>query len=691
MIKMLSPRSESPHWLLLRPGLLPALVMVLATPCFSAWSQAQDSLQGAFTRTEQREPCANFEANRKPLFGDLHVHTSYSFDSYLSSQRRDPRDAYRYARGEAIILPDANGEQSVRAKIGRPLDFTAITDHAEFFGQINVCTLDSGKLGYWWPHCAMTRAQNIWLQLLAANWWTDLGGQLEDPPDKSFACSLSDCDEANSETWQSTQQAAEEHYDRSAACEFTTFVAYEYTEAFDQNNMHRNVIFRNSTVTDSPVSVYDTGYDSFPSLWRQLRERCTDLDNGCDVMSIPHNSNLSGGRMFNDPGSAQELENRLFFEPVVELVQHKGASECRYDRLRGMGLDTVDEQCDFEQIAADNLNMLGSVHGEVRTDRANTVPLENFARRNMVRNALKDGLVLEDELGTNPFVMGFIGSTDTHSAAPGSAEEDNYVGHLGRRDAQYNNVQDHFYSNPGGHAVVWAEENSRDSIFEAIRRKETYATSGTRPTVRFFAGDLDENLCESPEMIGQAYAQGVPMGGEIGRKEQPPRFMVSVQKDPGTRLSPGTDLQRLQIIKGWVDSAGETHEKVFDIAGDADNGATVDPETCARVGRGMQQACKVWQDPEFEADQDSFYYVRVLENPSCRWSTLQCQASGVNPFAENCAAQAKTATAKAQEAGASGDVFGKCCTNPATESFYSPILQERAWSSPIWYKSVSGT
>ena len=186
------------------------------------------------------------------------------------------------------------------------------------------------------------------------------GGQLEDPPEKSFACTLSDCDAVDAETWQRTRQAAEENYDRSAACEFTTFVGYEYTEAFDQNNMHRNVIFRNATVTDSPVSVYDTGYDSFPSLWRQLRERCTDLDNGCDVMAIPHNSNLSRGRMFRDPESSEELENRLFFEPVVELVQHKGASECRYDRLRGMGLDTVDEQCDFEQIAADNLNMLGS-------------------------------------------------------------------------------------------------------------------------------------------------------------------------------------------------------------------------------------------------------------------------------------------------------------------------------------------
>jgi len=658
---------------------------------FTVGALAADAGAAPFERTEQREPCTAYEPNRRPLFGDLHVHTSYSFDSYLSSQRRDPWDAYRYAKGEAIILPDANGEQKVHAKIGRPLDFTSVTDHAEFFGQINICSQDASKLGYWWPHCMMTRAQNIWLQLLAANWWTDLGGQLDNPPEKSFACSLSDCDEADAQTWHRTQQAAEENYDRSAECSFTTFVGYEYTEAFDQNNMHRNVIFRNTVVTDKPISVYDTGRDSFPSLWQQLRNNCTDLDNGCDVMAIPHNSNLSGGLMFRDPQSEQELQDRLLFEPVVELVQHKGASECRYDRLRGLGLDTTDEACDFEQIAADNLNMLGSVHGEVRTDRANAVPLEKFARRNMVRNALKDGLVLQDKLGTNPFVMGFIGSTDTHSAAPGSAEEDNYVGHLGRRDAQYNNVQDHFYSNPGGHAVVWAEENSRDSIFQAIRRKETYATSGTRPIVRFFAGDLDADLCDSPDMIDRAYAQGVPMGGNItaAGNGNPPRFLVNAQKDSGTLQSPGTDLQRVQIIKGWVDDAGQTHEKVFDIAGDANNGAGIDPQSCGRVGRGMQQSCTTWQDPQFQADEDAFYYVRVLENPTCRWSTLQCQAAGVNPFSDQCAEQAATATASAHDNGASGDVFGKCCIDPAQEAFYSPTIQERAWSSPIWYRARS--
>ncbi len=670
-----------------RPWLAKIERVALALLALSLPTQGQQA--PPFERTEQRTPCADYDALKKPLFGDLHVHTSYSFDSYISSQRNDPWDAYRYARGEPITLPGAEAEQTVTARIGRPLDFAAVTDHAEFLGQIHVCTMDPGKAGYWWPHCIMTRSSNLWVQLLAANWWTDLGGQLDNEPAKSFACNLSDCDEGGAALWRNTQQAAEDNYDRSSACSFTSFVAYEYTEAFDQNNMHRNVIFRNEKVVETPVSVYDTGKESFPALWEQLRKRCTDLDTGCEVIAIPHNSNLSGGLMFRDPQSKQELEDRLFFEPVVEITQHKGASECRFDRLAGRGLLTEDELCDYEQVVSDNLNMLGSVNGELRTERASAVPLEDFGARNMVRNALKDGLMLEQRDGANPFVMGFIGSTDSHSAAPGSAEENNFVGHLGRRDAEYRNVQDHFFSNPGGHAVVWAEENSRDAIYAAIKRRETYATSGTRPVVRFFGGsEVAENLCEADDMIARAYRQGVPMGGEFSGSPgaASPRFLVSAQKDPGDANYPGTDLQRLQIIKGWVDAGGQTHEKVYDVAGDKNNGAGVDPDNCATVGRGAGQLCAVWQDPDFEADRSAFYYLRVVENPSCRWSTLHCQAAGVNPFATDCAARADAASERARDSlGASGDVYGKCCLDPGQQPFYSPVQQERAWTSPIWY------
>ena len=644
----------------------------------------------SFERTETREECNHYVATRQPLFGDLHVHTSYSFDSYVSSQRNDPWDAYRYARGEPIFVPDADGDPTVIARIGRPLDFTAVTDHAEFLGAMNVCTEDASRAGYWWPHCAMTRASEFWVQLMAANSWTKLGGQLDDGPVQSPACLLSDCRGAGADVWQRIQQAAEDHYDRTSACSFTTFVGYEFTDAPNQRNMHRNVIFRNANVTEMPISVYDVGRSNFTGLWQELRSQCLDTENGCDVLAIPHNPNLSGGLMFRDPKTPRELADRLALEPVVEITQHKGSSECRFDRLAGRGLFTEDELCDFEQVVSDNLTMLGSVHGRVRTSDAAAVPIDEFGKRNMLRNVLKAGLELEQQLGANPFVMGFIGSTDTHTATPGATEEDNYVGHLGRRDSEYRNVQDHFFSNPGGHAVVWAEENSRDSIFAAIRRKETYATSGTRPVVRFFAGPaINENLCQSTDMIDEAYARGVPMGSEfhLGQDAGEPKFLLSALKDPGTAVSGGTDLQRIQVIKGWVDAEGNAHEKVFDVAGDADNGASVDSESCATTGTGFSQLCTVWQDPDFDRSQNAFYYARVLENPTCRWSTLQCQAAGVNPLADNCSAQAAAASQVARESGAEGEAWEKCCIDPASEPFYSPIIQERAWTSPIWYRS----
>jgi hypothetical protein len=666
---------------------------IIAALCLLIAGPTATAQELGFAETEERERCAHHDSLRQPFFGDLHVHTSLSFDSYISSQRNTPADAYRYARGEAIALPDEDGEPNVRAQIQRPLDFASITDHAEYLGPVRICTGDPWKLGYWWPHCVMTRASHFWTQLLAAAWWTSLGGISGDGHDDSFACTLSDCESAADDAWREIQDTAEAAYDRSAECRFTSFVGYEYTDAPDARNLHRNVIFRNANVPATATSSYDTGSNNFPVLWERLDAECLEAGTGCDVISIPHNSNLSGGLMFRDPLTPAEATDRLRFEPVIELTQHKGSSECRFDRLAGRGLDTRDELCDFEQVVTDNLTMLGSVHGVVRTEQAAAVPLDAFGRRNMVRNALKDGLALGQTSGINPFQMGFIGSTDSHSATPGSAEEDNYVGHLGRRDAGYRNVQDHFFSHPGGHAVVWAEENSRDSIFEAIRRKETYATSGTRPLVRFFGGNLPSDLCNQADAVALAYAAGVPMGGNLegSASQAPPRFYVSAAKDPGLPGNPGTDLQRIQIVKGWVDADGAVFERVFDVAGNAENGAGVDPETCARIGRGAASLCAVFEDPGFDASQPAFYYARVLENPTCRWSTLQCRAAGVNPFSDSCGEEASAATTAAQARGAEGDVYGKCCLDPAAEPFYTPVIQERAWTSPIWVTPSSET
>lgn len=647
----------------------------------------------AFERTEQREDCANYTELKQPFFGDLHVHTRYSFDSYVSRQLNDPWGAYGYAKGEAITLPDANGEQVVVAQISKPLDFTSVTDHSEFLGEMNICSNDSSVLAYWAPHCIMTRMDNFYVRLVASEYWVKLGvAGDEAEKERSYVCSIpgKGCEAGAAEYWANIQQAAEDHYDRSSDCNFTTFVGYEYTDAPEFNNLHRNVIFRNDNVTEMPISTYDTGGYQFPKLWEALREQCIEGQENCDVISIPHNPNLAGGLMFRDPLTKEEEQDRLFFEPVIELTQHKSASECRYDRLAGVGVGTEDELCTFEQNRTDNLQSLAYLFGELQIEGGAPVPIDQFARRNMIRNVLKDGLALEESTGVNPFVMGFIGSTDTHSATPGGAEEDSYVGHLGQRDAGYRNVQDHFEDNPGGHAVVWAEENSRDAIFEGMRRKETYATSGTRPVVRFFGGyDYDENLCQSGELVEQGYAGGVPMGGDLtaAPADANPRFAVMAMKDPGVPGRPGNDLQRIQIVKGWLDAEGNTHESVIDVAGNADNGAGVDPNTCQPTGAGAKSLCTVWEDENFDPEQRAFYYVRVLENPSCRWSTLQCQAAGVNPFADNCAEQADAMTAMLQdEQGAIGDVYGRCCQKEEEQPFYSPVIQERAWTSPIWYR-----
>jgi hypothetical protein len=668
-----------------RSGLASALVLV-AGAVLVLVAGAPAAL--AFEVTEEREPCEHRDLLRRPLFGDLHVHTSYSFDSYTSSQRNDPWAAYGFAKGDPIQLPDLDGDATVTMRLRRPLDFASITDHSEFLGEMSVCTGSWTSLGWWMPLCFMTRSNIFIVQLLAASGWADRVAEDADPKTRAAVCRWfpETCAEGMATFWGGLQKAAEAYYDRSSSCRFTSFVGYEYTDTPGFDNLHRNVIFRNERVPEVPISSYDTGARNFPLLWELLRERCIDAGEGCDVLSIPHNSNLSGGLMFLDPETRQQAEDRLFFEPVVELIQHKAASECRFDRQLGRGLDTADELCTFEQNKTDNLSSLGILFGEVQTDRGMPVPLDAFGRRNMVRNALKDGLALERSSGLNPFRMGFIGSTDTHSAIPGGTEEEDYVGHLGRRDAGYRNVQDHFQDNPGGLAVVWAEENSRDAIFEGLRRREAYATSGTRPVLRFFGGfGLDESLCTDPDAIAKAYAQGVPMGGVIeAQDDAAARFFVSVLKDPGTEASPGTDLQRVQVVKGWIDAAGNTHEAVLDVAGDAANGAGIDPQSCAPVGRGASELCTVWEDPDYDASAAGFYYARVLENPTCRWSTRQCIAAGVNPFAPDCAAQAEAATAAAVDEGAVGDVFGACCSSEETEPFVERVIQERAWSSPIW-------
>ena len=643
------------------------------------------SLLGSLSAQSSEAPCAVSSDTKLPFFGDLHIHTRYSFDSYLSNQKNDPDGAYEYAKGRVITLPNAYGDQTVSAQIDRPIDFAAVTDHGQFLGEVALCDSHWSQAAWWAPVCLMSRAQNLWIQLYAASLWTVSGGMEGKAPERGMVCALGDCEASALSVWGDIQAAAERHYDRSEDCSFTTFVGYEYTQGQEMANLHRNVIFRNEAVTARPISVFETE-SSVPELWRQLRTQCLDADGQCDVMAIPHNPNLGGGLMFPDPASEQEAIDRLEIEPLVELVQHKGASECRFDRLAGVGIDTEDELCAFEQIPSDNLAMLGSVNGKMWSDRGLPVDVTNFHRRNMMRNVLKDGLALEQASGVNPFKQGFIGSTDTHTATSGGAMEKNYVGHLGSRDATFRNLQDHFVSNPGGLAVVWAEENRRDAIFNAMRGRETYATSGTRPIVRFFAGDYETDLCDDPQALEKAYASGVPMGGILIRTpdDSAPRFFISAQRDHGTELHPANPLERIQIIKGWVRADGTTHERVVDVLGSETEGLGVDMNSCAATAAGHASLCSVWEDPDYSEGESAFYYARILETPSCRWSTLQCQAANVNPFSESCSTQADIANQLANAQGNSGDLYGICCTNPERDPFYSPTIRERAWTSPIW-------
>jgi hypothetical protein len=337
----------------------------------------------------------------------------------------------------------------------------------------------------------------------------------------------------------------------------------------------------------------------------------------------------------------------------------------------GRGVGTADELCTYEQLAA---------AAEVPGQRPPTI--DAYPRRNLVRTAVEDGLLFEATLGVNPFQFGFIGSTDTHNATAGNTDERDFAGGQGGNDATpARQVDDFLDTNPGGLAVVWAEENSRDALFAALRRRETYATSGARPVLRFFAGSLDGVACGAADFVERAYRTGVPMGGELGavRGAASPRFAVLALKDPGTATRPGTDLQRVQIVKAWLDAAGALHERVVDVGGDAGNGADVDPATCAPRGTGAAELCAIWEDPDFAADERAVYYARVLENPTCRWTTFVCKAAGVDPLAADCAAQAAAAD----------PAFADCCLTSADDPFYAPVTQERAWSSPVWYRPES--
>ena len=613
-------------------------------------------LTGPEASAAEARRCRTFDPLRRVHWGDLHVHTAISMDAWIFATRLRPADAYRFARGEQVMLAplDAAGAGTTPLAIERPLDFAAVTDHAHSFGGVRLCT-DPQSPVYGSDVCVWYRRP---FRPAGLEEGTRDIHQRIDSLKSEAVCGPGGarCRDAALEAWQETQRAAADWNDRSENCEFTTFVAYEHTRTDDMTKVHRNVIFRSDRVPTRPISTVEE--PTAPGLWRELDRQCITGIEGCDVLAIPHNPNLSNGQMFTieyPEGSTRGeqvalAELRARMEPVVEMMQQKGESECRAQMWKVLG---ADEDCDFEKIRSRDAV-------EDCKDGMGAGALANkgcVSRLDYARYALIEGLREADRIGVNPYRFGLIAATDIHNGAPGPVEEDQLVSLIGREPSVGNN--------PGGLAAVWAEENSRESLFAALRRREVYGTSGPRMTVRLFGGwEYPDDLCDASDFTEQGYAKGVPMGADLPARPdgaQAPVFAVSALRDAGVGDSPGTPLQRVQIVKGWADADGTFHQRVVDVAGRRSNGASVDVETCQTAGPGADSLCAVWRDPDFDPARRAVYYARVFENPTCRYAGWMCRASN-------------------------GETRPSTCDDESVPK----VIQERAWTSPVWYTPAGG-
>ncbi len=583
-------------------------------------------------------PYTNDHFPNQVLFGDTHLHTSWSSDSGMAGGTAGPDVAYRVSRGE--VVTSTTGQ---RVKLIRPLDFVVVADHAENLGLAEFIRksdpiLLANPTGKRWHDMVKSGdGYNAFMEWLRA----DDRDQINEPRLMKSA-------------WESVVENADKYYVPGA---FSTFVGFEWTSMPNGNNIHRVVIFRDGGERTRQVLPYSQ-YDSHDveNLWDYMDNY--EKKTGGRVMSIAHNGNLSNGIMFDTKTfkgkklTTAYAKTRIRFEPLYEVTQQKGDGEAH------PVLSPDDAFADFETMDA------GNISGKV-------AKTPDMLPKEYARPALKEGLRLEQKLKVNPFKFGMIGSTDNHTALPTSREENNfskasYVEPSPGR-AMHALVKG---VNPelslmeadvgaSGLAAVWARENTREAIWDAMARKETYATTGTRLRVRVFGGwDFKEMEIHRPDFAREGYRRGVPMGGDLTQApgNSTPSFMVRAVRDPD-----GANLDRVQIIKGWLDAKGKTHEKIWDIACSGRKivkgtcsglvGNTVDIKNASYTNTiGSPVLAAHWTDPEFNPKQRAFYYVRVIEIPTPRWTAYDAKFYKVE--------MPKGTTME---------------------------LQDRAYTSPIWY------
>jgi hypothetical protein len=544
--------------------------------------------------------CTDYNAYKNAYWGDLHTHTSYSVDAYSFRTRNTPQDAHEFARGavKQIAAGDLNNPgPNAQLPQGRLLDFNVVTDHSEWLPTSFGCVEDPASPYYNSAACQYFRSDQL---TFPGSFLTQRPICNGDSPTGTPACTA----ELRS-AWQAEQQAANQAY---VPCTYTTFNGYEWTSSPDGVTLHRNVIFSSDVVPDVPYDAYN--FPDVARLWTALDNGCLASE-GCEALTIPHNTNLSNGLAFDLPLSAgvDVIAQARHYQRLVEIHQHKGNSECAYNPAAGYTLDPL---CQFEQL------------------NGNAPPPQSY-----VRQGLTKGLITQDTTGINPFRLGIVGATDNHNGMPGAVQEAAWDGHVGNNDntpmKRLTAMPD---QNPGGITGVWAEQNTRASIFAALQRREVFGTSGPRIKVRLYQTWSSTNYCTATFPQNIITAGGVPMGGTLSANPGigAPYFVVSAVKDL-------VDLARIDIIKVDIVN-GQARERVipFPLAG----GQT-------------STACLTWQDPEYVAGAPAFYYARVLQAPTPRWSAYDCERLGA---------------------------LAPAGCEPGGE--LREMIQERAWTSPIW-------